>query len=210
MPSSPRKIQRRRGGCVHRRLPAAPPRRALRFHHVAFSTRPGLRCDAAGLRRPTAPRWCSITASSAASPGPEPGNGRTSLADAINTAIVEPLRDGGPARRRISPRRVRETGSAEPAASPVAPAWRPPAARDRSAPPAKSAGSRAPPAAARPQTAGSFPLPAGPRPRPSAGSARAGPADPPSRRGSFVAPPLPQPCEVTTDASGVVNSADNA
>ena len=49
MPSSPRKIQRRRGGCVRRRLPAAPPRRALRFHHVAFSTRPGLRCDAAGL-----------------------------------------------------------------------------------------------------------------------------------------------------------------
>ena len=41
----------------------------------------------------------------------------------------------GPARRRISPRRVRETGSAEPAASPAAPAWRPPAARDRSAPP---------------------------------------------------------------------------
>ena len=45
-------------------------------------------------------------------------------------------------------------------------------------------GSRGRPRRVLPWTAGSFPSPAGPRPRPSAGSARAGPADPPSRRGS--------------------------
>ena len=45
-------------------------------------------------------------------------------------------------------------------------------------------GSRGRPPRVLPRTAGSFPSPAGPRPRPSAGSAGSGPAGPPSRRGS--------------------------
>ena len=45
-------------------------------------------------------------------------------------------------------------------------------------------GSRGRPRRVLPWTAGSFPSPAGPRPRPSAGSAGSGPAGPPSRRGS--------------------------
>ena len=46
-------------------------------------------------------------------------------------------------------------------------------------------GSRGRPRRVLPWTAGSFPSPAGPRPRPSAGSAGSGPAGPPSRRGSW-------------------------
>ena len=49
-------------------------------------------------------------------------------------------------------------------------------------------GSRGRPRRVLPRTAGSFPSPAGPRPRPSAGSAGSGPAGPPSRRGSSKTP----------------------
>ena len=52
-------------------------------------------------------------------------------------------------------------------------------------------GSRGRPRPVLPWTAGSFPSPAGPRPRPSAGSAGSGPAGPPSRRGSCRSHELP-------------------
>ena len=59
-------------------------------------------------------------------------------------------------------------------------------------------GSRGRPPPVLPWTAGSFPLPAGPCPRPSAGSARAGPAGPrPAGAPSWRRPQ--QPCEVATD-----------
>ena len=156
------------------------------------------------------------------------------LASQSRGAEQEPLRDGGPARRRVfpraaregysapapRPRRARETWTAGSAAGFVAPAPGPapahegtglarglPAAARRlnfklkfnlawSAAPANGPplsatsrrGSRGRPRRVLPWTAGSFPSPAGPRPRPSAGSARAGPADPPSLQGLLPAP----------------------
>ena len=67
-------------------------------------------------------------------------------------------------------------------------------------------GSRGRPRRVLPWTAGSFPSPAGPRPRPSAGSAGSGPAGPPSRRGSCT-PPFWQMAEVRSNRVYFVSPA---